>query len=172
MTEPEVSLFVAMHYIESGKAGGDVAVAIDGAHVKIKETVLFDVTAFLRIYGYRKEGGDGWKGYYRKQGVASRIEVHARSGEGDVKLSLSDGGVLYVESKKIRSGSSGEYPAMREAIGQLMTRKAEDVIPAVAVPYTKKSADLAKEWRSLKAIRDAGIRFLLVKEDGKVEENQ
>ena len=77
---------------------------------------------------------------------------------------------IFIESKKFRSGSGGEYPAMREAIGQLMTGCPDrpDVIPVVAVPYSTKSAELAQKWSFNKRIRMAGIRFMLVQEDGSI----
>ena len=57
---------------------------------------------------------------------------------------------------------------MREAIGQLMTScfMDENTIPAVAVPYTKKSLELAKRWSKLEQIRKVDIRFILVQETG------
>ena len=76
-----------------------------------------------------------------------------------------------MESKKGKKNkSSQEYPLMREAIGQLMTSEAleKGVIPAVAVPFSEKSYELATRWSKLKAIEQIGIRFLLVKEDGDV----
>lgn len=59
---------------------------------------------------------------------------------------------------------------MREAIGQLMTScfMNENTIPAVAVPYTRKSLELAKRWSKLEQIRKVGIRFILVQENGNI----
>lgn len=37
MQEPEVSLWIAMKYIQEGKTSADVAVLIDGAHIKTKD---------------------------------------------------------------------------------------------------------------------------------------
>lgn len=76
-----------------------------------------------------------------------------------------------MESKKSRQGKSGqEYPLMRGAIGQLMTScfMDENTIPAVAVPYTKKSLELAKRWSKLEQIRKVDIRFILVQETGNI----
>ncbi len=84
---------------------------------------------------------------------------------------LTTGKELYIESKKVRKGKSNhEYPAMREAIGQLMTgcQFSEDKIPIVAVPYTPKSAELAKRWSKLPQIKTVGIRFMLVFENGNI----
>ena len=59
---------------------------------------------------------------------------------------------------------------MREAIGQLMTGMeiTENIIPVVAVPFTDKSYELAFRWSKLEQIRNIGIKFFLVKEEGKI----
>ena len=172
MQEPEVSLLIAMAYIRDGKTHSDVTVSIDGAHVGAKGTVRFDVIGFMREHGYRKCGvEDGrWQGTYENPAFSTRILISSEPGKGDVKILLEDGNVLYIESKKIRGGKGGEYPAMREAIGQLMTGCPNDtnMIPVVAVPHTVKSAELAKEWSQKTRIRMAGIRFMLVREDGEI----
>ena len=88
---------------------------------------------------------------------------------GDVNVILNDGTNLYVESKKGKPNKSGqEYPLMREAIGQLMTscELGSGIIPAVAVPYSKKSYELANKWSKLSQMKKIGIRFFLVEEDG------
>ena len=90
-------------------------------------------------------------------------------GVGDVVVHLNHGKTLYIESKKFRSGSGGEYPAMREAIGQLMTGCPDDNIPVVAVPYNDKSAELAERWSHNSRICNAGIRFMLVRNDGTID---
>ena len=173
MQEPEVSLRIAMYYIESGKTSADVAVSIDGAHVKTKDTVHFALADFMRQNGYVKCDGDNarWQGAYEADTSLPKIIVSSKSGIGDVTIALQDGRTLYVESKKFKSGSGGEYPAMREAIGQLMTGCPDDsnVIPVVAVPYSAKSDSLAHDWASNTRIRTAGIRFILVREDGGIE---
>ena len=170
MQEPEVSLWIAMNYIQEEKTRADVNVSIDGAHVKTKGTTHFDVVGFLREHGYIKcDGVDNrWQGEYRCSGSSHRIIVSSKPGVGDVTITLTDGKTLFIESKKFKSGSSGEYPAMREAIGQLMTGCPDDpdVIPVVAAPYSAKSAELAKKWSSNKRMRMAGIRFMLVRDDG------
>ena len=98
-----------------------------------------------------------------KEAVEARI--------GDVTITLNDGRILYIESKKFKSGSGGEYPAMREAIGQLMTGCPDDsnIIPVVAVPYNEKSFTLANNWTQNKRVRNAGIRFMLVHNDGVID---
>ena len=39
-------------------------------------------------------------------------------------------------------------------------------IPAVAIPFSEKSFELATRWSKLNAIDQIGIRFLLAKENG------
>lgn len=172
MQEPEVSLRIAMNYIQGGKTCANVNVSIDGAHVKTKETIHFDVEGFLRENGYVKcDGVDNrWQGEYGCPDSAYRIVVSSKPGVGDVTIALPDGKTLFIESKKFKSGSGGEYPAMREAIGQLMTGCPDhpEVIPVVAVPFSSKSAELAQKWSFSKRIRMAGIRFMLVRNDGSI----
>ena len=42
----------------------------------------------------------------------------------------------------------------------------ERIKPVVAISYTEKSNELAKKWVSLPQIKNAGITFFLVKDDG------
>ena len=44
-----------------------------------------------------------------------------------------------------------------------------DVIPVVAVPYSAKSEELSRKWSCNKRIRNAGIRFMLVRDDGSID---
>ena len=171
MTEPEVSLRIAMFYIEGRKTFEDVIVSIDGAHVKINETVYFNVEEFLLENGYIKcENSDKWQGKYRNEQHLPAIIVTSRSGIGDVLVNLNDGRSLYIESKKFKKQGGGEYSAMHEAIGQLITGCPDDKIPVVAVPYNEKSMELAKRWSIKSRICNAGIRFVLVHEDGVYEQ--
>lgn len=173
MTEPEVSLLIAMNYLQSGEAYENITVSIDGAHIKTKDTVHFDIVSFMRNNGYLKIDAkpNRWQGEYQNPNFSKHIIVCSKSGIGDVTITLRDGKILYIESKKFKSGSSGEYPAMREAIGQLMTGCPDDsnVIPIVAVPYNEKSLTLANDWSASKRIRNAGIRFMLVRTNGDLE---
>lgn len=173
MQEPEVSLRIAMKYIQDGKTHHNVAVSIDGAHIKTKDTIHFDIVSFMRQNGYIKCDGENnrWQGEYESPNIVPRIVISSKSGVGDVTITLNDGRTLFIESKKFKSGNSGEYPAMREAIGQLMTGCPDrsDVTPVVAVPYSAKSADLAQKWSSNERMRMAGIRFMLVRDNGSIE---
>ena len=173
MQEPEVSLRIAIKYIQEGKTCSDITVSIDGAHIKTKDTIHFDIASFMLENGYIKCDGDSdrWQGTYQACGYIPHIVVSSKPGIGDMSISLNDGSTLFIESKKFKSGSGGEYPAMREAIGQLMTGCPDrpDVIPVVAVPYSAKSAELAQKWSLSERMRMAGIRFMLVHEDGKID---
>ncbi len=170
MTEPEVSLRIAMYYIQNGKTSENINVSIDGAHIKTKDTVHFDMVGFLRENGYIKcDATDKWQCKYKNEKYASCIVVSSKPGIGDVFIVLNDGKTLYVESKKFKSGSGGEYPAMREAIGQLMTGCPDDRIPVVAVPYSEKSHELSVDWLKNDRMRNAGICFILVKDNGDIE---
>lgn len=172
MQEPEVSLRIAMKYIREGKTKCDVNVSIDGAHIKTKEAVHFDLMNFMNRNGYTNcNGNDGcWRGTYKTEDYTPGIVVSSTPGIGDVSITLKDGRTMYIESKKIKKGSGGEYPAMREAIGQIMTNCPDcfDVIPVVAVPYTEKSEALARKWSKNKRIRNAEICFMLVHDNGEI----
>lgn len=173
MTEPEVSLHIAMNYIRSRATKENVIVSIDGAHIKTKDIVHFDIASFMRNNGYSKVGAesDRWQGEYQNPNFCQHIIVCSKSGIGDVSITLIDGKRLYIESKKFKSGSSGEYPAMREAIGQLITGCPDDcnVIPIVAVPYNDRSFSLSKKWTNNERIHNTGIRFMLVHSNGEID---
>lgn len=47
MTEPEVSLRLAMYYIKNHLTEQDVKVSIDGAHIKTGSILNFDIKRFL-----------------------------------------------------------------------------------------------------------------------------
>ena len=170
MTEPEVSLRLAIYYIQNGETSEDVAVSIDGAHIKTKDAVHFEIIGFLRKNGYVKRANtDKWQDEYKNEKYAPCIIVSSKPGVGDVLIALNNGKTLYVESKKFKSGSGGEYSAMREAIGQLMTGCPDDKTPVVAVPFNGKSAFLAKQWSNNSRMNNAGICFALVHNSGYVE---
>ncbi len=173
MQEAEVSLRVALYYIKNRLTDQDVSVSIDGAHIKTGDRIHFDIWRFLGDQGCsRIEGGPGrWQGRYQVSGHAGQIIISSRPGIGDVNIRRSDGKKLYVESKKGKENKSGhEYPLMREAIRQLMTSSVltDDVIPAVAVPYSEKSLELAGRWSKYPQMQQVGIRFLLVRADGEI----
>ena len=173
MTEPEVSLRLAIYYIKNHLTEQDVKVSIDGAQIKTGKALHFDIKGFLSENHCKKTDGDfdRWQGQYCITGQKAKIIIESIPGYGDVQILLQNGKTLFVESKKSKHGkSSQEYPLMREAIGQLMTSSFmnEQTIPAVAVPYTKKSFELAKRWSKLELIQKTGIRFILVQDNGNI----
>lgn len=172
MQEPEVSLRIAIKYIQDSETSEDVCVSIDGAHIKTKDKVHFDLTGFLQENGYTMLNGSSecWQGRYQSPHHSQQIIISSTPGVGDVIITLKDGRTLYIESKKFKSGNSAEYPAMREAIGQLMTNcpDCDNIVPVVAVPYSTKSEELARKWSQNKRVQNAGIHFILVSDDGHI----
>ena len=104
MQEPEVSLRVAMKYIQDGMTSKDVIVSIEGAHVKTKDTIHFDLESFMCENGYKKCDGNSsrWQGDYENTSFSPRIIICSKSGIGDVNILLNDGRTLFIESKKIK----------------------------------------------------------------------
>jgi hypothetical protein len=173
MTEAEVILRLAMHYIKNGLTKEDVRVSIDGAHVKTGNTVHFDIFTFLNRHELQKIDNEPtrWQGEYIFSEYDAHIIISSTPGIGDVNVKLIDGGVVYAECKKGKNDKRGqEYPLMREAIGQLMTGCdfTDGLIPMVAVPYTDKAKELAERWSKLTQIKNLGIKFALICEDGNV----
>ncbi len=174
MTEAEVSLRVAMHYIENNLVSSNVKVAIDGAQVQTGNRVHFDVVNFLKDQGWVNNADpQRWQGLYTKSGCGHAIEVHANPGRGDVIAVLNTGNTLRVESKKgplIRSKSSIEYRLLREAIGQLMTVDTieDHDILAVAVPESDKNKKLIARWAEAPLIKKNDILFITVNKKGSI----
>ena len=171
MTEPEVSLYIALHHIKNRLTTEDVLVSIDGAHIKTKNQIHFEIKAFMENNGCNKidSASERWQGTYEVEGFEPKLILTARSGIGDVNIKLNTGEILWIESKKVKENESNkEYSVIREAIGQLVTnsKMPSSAIPIVAVPYLDKTKKLADEWSALPKIKDIGIRFYLVKEDG------
>lgn len=173
MTEPEVSIYIALYYIKNRITEKDIVVSIDGAHVKTGNTVYFDLPQFLTSCGFQKcdKDTDKWQGRYELSGFAAKLIITSQSGIGDISIHLPNGMRLHAESKKGKSNKSGqEYPLMREAIGQLMTsgELTRDMIPVVAVPYSEKSKQLAEKWINYSQIQNMRMQFFLVREDGSI----
>lgn len=175
MQEAEVSLSVALYYIKNQLTKEDVKISLDGAHIKIRNTIYFDIYGFLNKHLCRKVGGtsESWQGVYEVEDYKPKLIISSKPGTGDVNIVSLDGKHIYIESKKgkDKNRSNFEYPLMREAIGQLMTgcQLDEHVIPVVAVPYSEKSYELAHRWSQFKQIKMIGIKFILVHNDGKIE---
>ena len=173
MQQAEVSLRVALHFIMNGITKENVKVSLDGAHIKTGNQVHFDIFKFLSDNQCHKLDLDGnrWQGIYQVQDFDAKLEIVSSPGIGDVNIKLPDGKSLYVESKKGRADKKGQkYPLMREAIGQLMTgvEITESIVPVVAVPFSEKSYELATRGAKLEQIKNVGIKFFLVKEEGKI----
>lgn len=173
MKEAEVSIRIALYYICNNITKENVRISIDGAHIKTKDTIHFDIFNFLKENNCRKIDGvdDRWQGLYEVHGYEPKIEISSQPGIGDVNVILPNDSVLHIESKKgANKKGNTEYPLMREAIGQLMTTHYEgnNVIPVVAVPYSSKSYELAKRWSEYKKIQDANIHFILVYENDNI----
>ena len=175
MQEAEVSLRVALYYIQNKLTDEDVRVSLDGAHIRTKGVVHFDIYTFLKTHKCTKMDDDSerWQGVYKVEGFDSKIIIDSKPGIGDVNIVSKDGNHLYIESKKGKKNnrSNSEYPLMREAIGQLMTgcQLDEKTIPIVAVPYSDKSYELACRWSAYQQIKLVGIRFMLVHGSGNVD---
>ena len=173
MKEAEVSIRIALYYICNNITRENVRISIDGAHIKTKDTIHFDIWDFLKQNGCKKidENDTRWQGIYEIVGYEPKIEICSQPGIGDVRIILPDGYTLHIESKKgTDKNGNTEYPLMREAIGQLMTTEysTDKIIPVVAVPYSQKSYELAKRWSKYEKIQTANIHFILVCENGEI----
>lgn len=171
MQEAEVSLRVGIYHIVHGLTKEDVLISLDGAHIKTKDQVNFDIWTFLKENGLAKidKETERWQGKYLIDGYEPHIEIVSKPGIGDVNVTLSNGKKLLIESKKGKESKSGlEYPLMREAIGQLMTGRelGENTVPVVAVPYSHKAYSQARKWSEYSQIKQFGLKFYLVEADG------
>jgi hypothetical protein len=174
MPEAEVSLRLAFWLLRHRLVKEVVEVAIDGAQVKVLDTVHFDLTAFMATCGWGKGASDGpWQCEWRNPTESSVIRIHSNPGRGDVVARLASGQTLRAECKKgpmDRSKSSAEYPLLREGLGQLLTvaEVAEADLLAVAVPHSAKFQELAERWRRAPLISKFGIQILTVDRLGNV----
>lgn len=174
MPEAEVSLRLAVHLVTSSRVKSDVAVALDGAQVKLGQTQHFDVSGFLRSLGWQPEQGAArWQCKYVNPSCLHCIVVHSLPGRGDVTATLSSGEQLVVEAKKgtvAKCKSSSEYQLLREALGQLLTLEEipENAVLAVAVPHGERFITLAARWREAPLVKRSGIRLLTVSQTGEV----
>jgi len=92
MPEAEVSVRLAFWLIQNQMAAGDVDVAIDGAQVKVGDTVHFDLSGFLQSAGWRKRGTDNskWQDIYQHADYSSKIRIHSSPGKGDVVVPITN----------------------------------------------------------------------------------
>lgn len=86
MKEAEVSIRVALHYICNNNTKENVQISIDGAHIRTKDTVNFDIFTFLKESGCKKLDGNNarWQGLYEVHGYEPKIEISSQPGIGDV----------------------------------------------------------------------------------------
>jgi hypothetical protein len=174
MPEAEVALRLAGFILSLPGSGAMASVAIDGASIKVGDTVTFDIGHFMFHTGWKpiKEpqvSRHAWTGTYRRNDKT--IRVHSRPGEGDVVATV-DGRRIIAECTKgplVRKVGSPEYPLLKTALGQalLFEVSADDIVVA-AVPDTPGFRKLAETWRSRPLVRRAGIRIALVARDGVV----
>jgi hypothetical protein len=174
MPEAEVSLRLAFWLLDHQIVNGPIEIAIDGAQVRVKDVVHFDLPGFMATIGWRSLGQvDVWQSEWAHTLPSHRIRIHSNPGRGDVVARLRSGRTFRAECKKgplIRTASSPEYPLLREALGQLLT--VEEVtdgdIFAVAVPHSPKFEALAARWRRAPLIKRFGIQILTVDQKGNV----
>ncbi len=172
--EAQVSLFLALWLIEQGIAQDTVSVSIDGAMVRVHGTEIFDPVSSLAERGWRREKLDRkWSGIYFSEQYDATIEIHSRPGEGDVSTVMPDGNRFIAECKKGKSApsrSNPEYPLIREALGQILTKESvgENDIHAIAVPSNLKSVQIAHRWRRAPLVKRTGIKILTVDTEGNV----
>lgn len=145
----------------------NVQISLDGMHGK-----TFDVRKFMSKNACIKADGidSSWKGKYCVEGFENAIVIGGGLEQGDVRIRLSDGKLLYAECKKGTKRPSDMLPLMREAIGQIMTGcpMNENIISVVAVPYMEKTLEYVNKWSKLERIQKAGIRFILICENGEI----
>jgi len=175
MSEVEVSLRLAIYLATSGRAASSISVAIDGAQVRMGETLHFDVAHFMGALGWKSLGDTSrWQGTYQHPDQIRHILVHSRSGVSDVKTVLQTGQTFIAESKKGtlgRSKSSAEYSLLREALGQLLTIESvpDFSFLAVAVPAGERFMELTHRWRLAPLVTRVGIHLLTVSPTGDVQ---
>lgn len=174
MPEAEVALRLAFYLLAHPQSAGEVSVALDGAQIRVHGRQIFPIEAFLDDVGWRQVaqvGRNAWQGIYERDG--SRLTVHASSGVGDVVAQIGPTRVR-TECKKgplIHKPGSREYPALHEAIGQVLTVdnvEPNDVL-AVAVPLTDRFASLVTRWREAPLVITSGIQLVMVGRDGSVD---
>ena len=116
MTEPEVCLRIAMYFIKQGLTQESVYISLDGAQMKTKDVIHFDIFGFLKDNGLQKLDidVDRWQGEYKINGHEPKIIICSKSGMGDVNIDLFTGEKLRIECKKGKVNKSGqEYSLMR-----------------------------------------------------------
>lgn len=174
MPEAEVSLLLAINIAKQVNVNSKISVSIDGAQIKTKDVVHFDVARFMQAHNWTKlDDSSKWQGLYKNENTIANIEIHSLPGVGDVVARIHNEKILIVEAKKgtiESSKSSSEYKLIREALGQLLTKEKlqpESVI-AIAVPHNPKFEELAIRWRKAPMIKQLGIKIITVERTGKI----
>jgi hypothetical protein len=174
MPEAEVALRLAELILSLPGSGAMASVAIDGASIKVGDTVTFDIGRFMAATGWEqiKEpqvGRNAWTGAYRRGDKT--IRVHSRPGEGDVVATV-DGRRIVAECTRgplVHKPGRAEHSLLTTVLGQaLLFEVSADDIVAAAVPDTPVFRRLAEVWRERPLVRRAGIRIVLLARDGAV----
>jgi hypothetical protein len=174
MSEAEVALRLAEFILSLPHSGAMASVAIDGASIKVGDSIVFDIGRFMAWTGWEQIrepqfGRSARTGAYRRNDKT--IRVHSRPGEGDVVATI-DGRRVVAQCKKgplVRKPGGLEYALLTAALGQalLFDVSADDIV-VTAVPDTPVFRKLAEIWRSRPLVRRAGIHIALVARDGAV----
>ena len=121
MPEAEVTLRLVFWLFDHIGQPCDAKIAIDGAHVRIKDKCIFRIVRFLKFHSCCPDGEvrDGWKGKHTRNGSCFEI----KAGHGfDIQVKVA-GSWIKVECKggplKPRKGKSPNA-ILSEAIGQVV----------------------------------------------------
>jgi hypothetical protein len=174
MLEVEVALRLAAFLLSLPRSGSIASVAIDGASLKVRDVILFDIAQFMTGTGWEqvKEpqvGRNAWTGTYRRGNKT--IRVHSRASGGDV-VARVDGRRIIAACQKgplVRRTGGPESPLLTMALGQalLFDVDTNDIV-VVAVPDTPAFHRLADVWRGRPLLKRAGIQLALVHRNGAV----
>jgi hypothetical protein len=172
MTEGEVALLLADHFLRLPHAEPTVTVAIDGAVVETtKHGRLFEIETFLSHLRWRlveQRGKRPWHGAYTRD--AQQLHLSSTSGVGDVVVQIANRRIV-AECKGgplIKVKGSKEHRILKEAIGQAVVSENNEDMPIVAVPDTPPFRLLAESWQQRPLIRKLGLQIVLVAQDGGV----
>ncbi len=174
MLEVEVALRFAAFLLSLPRSGSIASVAIDGASLKVRDVIHFDIAQFMTGTGWEqvKEpqvGRNTWTGTYR--GGDKTIRVHSRAGGGDVVARVNGCRIIAAcqKSSPVRRLEGPEAPLLTIALGQaLLFDVATDDIVVVAVPDTPAFRRLADVCRERPLLKRAGIQLALVHRNGAV----
>ncbi|MDF1633097.1 hypothetical protein [Mycoplana sp. MJR14] len=166
MSEAAVMLAFAMHLFARG--ADRVSIHPDGEHGK-----RFEIQAWLATHGFTWQEGWGTTSYAGRYLNGNLVlEVHVKSGQGDVVATIGGQSVI-AECKGgiVNTRHAGQVSRLRkglhEAAGQLLTRSGDGEINIAVVPRTNTTRDLAIKMAP-RANR-AGIAIALVSTTGEVE---